>query len=367
MKYKVGIAGFGVVGKRRKHFIQRHPDLEVVGVCDRMFECEGALEDGVKFYSDYRRLLDQDLDLLFVCLTNDVAAEVVCLSLEKGNHTFCEKPPGRNLKDILDVIEVEKKHPALKLKYGFNHRYHDSVIEAKKILSDGSLGAILSIKGVYGKSKIVSFESDWRTKRDIAGGGILLDQGIHLLDLILYLAGDFEVVSSVVKNSYWEHDVEDNAYAILRSKTGAVAMIHSSATQWQHKFELDIGLEKGAIILSGILSGSKSYGDEKITIIKTKEGDCGNPSERSEKFVVDSSWEREIHNFVACIKEARKVEIGSSEDALKSMKLVNQIYTADQSWAKKYGVVNHLQPKENESIKRTGYNVYNSQQSEVNR
>ncbi len=127
---RVGIAGYGVVGQRRKACIERHPGMEVVAVCDRKFLSTGALDDGVFCFSNYNDLLDEPIDALFVCLTNEIAAEVTISGLKKGLHVFCEKPPGRHVEDIRNVMRVEKLNPKLKLMYGFNHRHHDSVKDA---------------------------------------------------------------------------------------------------------------------------------------------------------------------------------------------------------------------------------------------
>mgnify|MGYP001390132744 CR=1 FL=1 len=199
---RVGISGYGVVGKRRQEFINRRIDMKTVAVCDRVFEGSGKLLDGTKYHKVYHQLLEEKLDVLFVCMSNDMAAEVTVAGLEKGLHVFCEKPPGRNLRDIARVRASEKIHPNLKLKYGFNHRYHESVREALRILKTGELGKIVNLKGVYGKSQIVTFgkQADWRTNREVAGGGILLDQGIHMVDLFLYLGGDFDNIHAVVSN-----------------------------------------------------------------------------------------------------------------------------------------------------------------------
>ncbi|MBV9723640.1 MAG: Gfo/Idh/MocA family oxidoreductase, partial [Gammaproteobacteria bacterium] len=243
---RVGIAGFGVVGKRRKDCIDHHPHLRVAAVCDRTFGGEGVLPDGVRYFPDYRRLLSQELDVLVVCLTNDIAAEVTIAGLERGLHVFCEKPPGRNVAEVREVIAHERRHPALKLMYGFNHRYHDSVQDALRILRSGELGRVINMRGVYGKAKLITFnQPDWRTKREIAGGGVLLDQGIHMVDLMRLFGGEFAEVHSFVSNGHWRYDVEDNAYALLRTAAGVVAMLNSSATQWRHRFNLDMNLERG--------------------------------------------------------------------------------------------------------------------------
>lgn len=337
-KLRIGIAGYGVVGKRRHHFIDLHPDLEVVAVCDRTFAEDGVLDGGVRSYTIYQQLLEEELDVLFVCLTNDIAPEVTMAGLDKGLHVFCEKPPGRDLRDIAKVIAMERKSPGLRLKYGFNHRYHDSVRDALDIIRSGELGAVVNLRGVYGKSKIINFQSDWRTKRNIAGGGILLDQGIHMVDLLRLFAGEFIEIHCIIDNSFWNHDVEDNAYALMRTVDGKVAVLHSSATQWRHRFNLEITLTEGSIVLAGILSGSKSYGAETMTIARRTENDGGDPEEETRHYEEDSSWADEIAEFADAIIDGKPILYGTSEDALKTMQLVYQIYCADPQWKAKWNL-----------------------------
>lgn len=334
-KLRIGIAGYGVVGRRRRHFIDLRDDMAVVAVCDRTFSGRGVLDDdGVHFCATYQELLEHDLDAAFVCMTNDIAPAVTRACLEKGLHVFCEKPPGRTVADVEEVIACERRHPDRRLMYGFNHRYHDSVQDALRLVRSGELGRPLNLRGVYGKSRFISFgaDSDWRTRRDVAGGGILLDQGIHMVDLMRLFGGEFTQVHSFVSNDFWGHDVEDNAYALMRSETGVVAMLHSTATQWRHRFSLDVTLEKGAIRLAGILSGSKSYGAETMTVIWANDDDKGDPKEQTTRYNRDPSWANEIAEFAVAIKEGRPVSGGSSEDALRTMQLVYRIYCADPDW-----------------------------------
>ncbi|HUR91674.1 MAG TPA: Gfo/Idh/MocA family oxidoreductase [Gemmatimonadaceae bacterium] len=344
MTLRVGIAGYGVVGKRRRQFIDLHPQLETVAVCDRVFEHSPPSQIDVPYHTNYRELLKEKLDVLFVCLTNDIAAEVTMAGLEAGLHVFCEKPPGRDINDIAAVIRCERGHPGLKLKYGFNHRYHESVKDALQIVRSESLGRPLDLRGVYGKSKMIGFDSDWRTKRALAGGGILLDQGIHMLDLMRLFAGEFRDITSHVSNSYWRHDVEDNAYALMRSVEGVVALLHSSATQWRHRFQLDITLERGMIILSGILSGSMSYGAETMTVAVAAEDDRGDPRETTTRYNRDNSWRDEIADFADVILRDTPVVDGSSLEALRTMHLVYRIYCADPIWRDRYGLTDEIPP-----------------------
>jgi predicted dehydrogenase len=338
-KLSVGIAGYGVVGKRRHKFIDANPHLHVVAVCDQTFKENGIYKEGINAYTNYKDLLkNEKLDMLFVCLTNDIAAEVTMAGLELNMHVFCEKPPGRTPRDIEQVREMEASRPHLKLKYGFNHRYHDSVREALRVVESKELGEVINMRGVYGKSIITSFESDWRSKREIAGGGILLDQGIHMVDLMRLFAGEFKDYHSFVKNDYWHHNVEDNAYALMRSEKGVIAFLHSTATEWRHRFSLDITLTKGTLILTGILSGSKSYGQEALKIVYRGEEDGGNPKEQLTTFIKDTSWEDEINEFADAVVNNKEIRSGSSMDALRTMDMVYNIYFADKEWSSKFNI-----------------------------
>ena len=332
----VGIAGYGTVGTIRHRVAAEHPNLRVVAVCDQRFVESPVLEDGVRCWGSYAELLEEPLDVLLVCLPNYLAAEVTVAGLERGLHVFCEKPPGRDLSDIARVRECERRHPGQKLMYGFNHRYHESVRDARRIIEGGELGELIDLRGVYGKSAIIRFDSDWRTQRALAGGGILLDQGIHMVDMMRLFAGDFSDVHSYVSNGFWNHDVEDNAYALMRTPSGVVAMLHSSATQWRHRFNLDITLTRGAIALSGILSSTRSYGAETLTVVRAGEADAGDPREVMTRYNADPSWRDEIFDFADAIVFDREIVSGSSTEALKTMELVYRIYCADEEWASRY-------------------------------
>ncbi len=341
---KVGIAGYGTVGRIRHQYCNEHPQLHVVAVCDQSFADPSVTAEGVRCWGSYEQLLSEGLDVLFVCLPNYLAPVVTMAGLDQGLHVFCEKPPGRDLGDIERVIAVEKKHPGQKLMFGFNHRYHDSVRDAVRVIRSDELGRVLNLRGVYGKSRIIRFgnEKDWRTQRTLAGGGILLDQGIHMVDMMRLFAGEFTEIHSFVSNAYWHHDVEDNAYALMRTADGVVGMLHSSATQWRHRFQLDITLERGAILLSGILSSTRSYGAETITVVCSAENDGGDPREVMTRYNEDRSWRDEVYEFAASVLEDKPITAGSSAEALKTMELVYRIYCADPEWREQFGLTDTM-------------------------
>lgn len=339
-KLRVGIAGFGVVGKIRRQHIDTHPQMKVVAVCDQYLANESKRVKDLLCFASYKELLEVPLDVLFVCVPNYLAPEVTKAGLKKGLHVFCEKPPGRSVEDIRQVQACEKKYPKQKLMYGFNHRYHESVRKALDVINSGKLGKIINLRGVYGKSKIIRFDSDWRTKRSMAGGGIFLDQGIHMVDLMRLFAGEFTEVHSFISNDFWKHDVEDNAYALMRTKQGVIGMLHSSATQWRHSFNLAITLTQGSIILSGILSSSKTYGAETITIIYATDKDAGDPYEETFRYNEDNSWHDEIFDFARAIIQNKKIVYGSSKEALETMRMVYRIYYADPKWRRNFRIPN---------------------------
>ena len=339
-KLKVGIAGYGIVGKRRRQYIDLNPHMVTYAVCDQNF-AEGAVTaDGVKCFRTYKELLEEPIDVLFVSFPNYLAPEATVAGLRRGLHVFCEKPPGKDVEDIENVYSVSKEFPNLCLKYGFNHRYHYSVKDALEKVRSEELGEIINLRGVYGKSRITPFTGNWRSERKYAGGGILLDQGIHMVDLMRLFCGEFLEVKSFISNDYWKKDVEDNAYAIMKDGKGRVAMIHSSTTQWQHRFTLDIALTGGFLELHGILSGTKSYGEEKLVIGRRNSLETGADREEVITYLEDNSWRDEIDEFADAIVNGNGIINGTVEDALNTMKLVYRIYWADPAWRKKFGIRN---------------------------
>lgn len=335
-KLRVGIAGYGIVGKRRRIHIDQHPNLQTVAVCDQVFKENTKLGDGVKCFREFHQLVSESLDVLFVSLPNYLAPEVTIAGLDRGLHVFCEKPPGRNVEDVAAVLKVKNMHPECMLKYGFNHRYHYSVQEALRLVRSGELGEIINMRGLYGKSKIVPFDGNWRSSREYAGGGILLDQGIHLVDLMRLFCGDFVEIKSFVSNQFWGKDVEDNAYAMLRDEKGRVAILHSSATQWQHRFSLEINLTGGYLEMQGILSGTKSYGEEKLVIGRRNNSSTGSDRVEIVTYLEDNSWRDEIDEFADAILEKKNILSGTVEEAYQTMKVVYAIYQADPEWRIKH-------------------------------
>lgn len=325
---KIGMAGFGKMGKIRAKEIEKSADTELCAVYDID---TNLLPEGVTACGDFDSLLKQPIDAVFICTYNNVTAEYTKKALQAGKHVFCEKPPATTYSQLLEVAEVAKNSESV-LKYGFNHRFHYSVMKAKEIIRSGNLGKILWMRGVYGKAGSIDYHTNWRNYKKYSGGGILIDQGIHMLDLMLYFSEErFTKINSFVTNLYWNVEAEDNAFAIMQTESRITAMMHSSATQWKHKFLLEICLEEGFINLDGILSATRSYAPEKLICGRREFEDVtfamGKPKEETTWFEYDDSWKLELADFVNAVKTGEALKHGSMDEALEVMYLVDTIYS----------------------------------------
>jgi predicted dehydrogenase len=328
---RMGIVGLGKMGGIRADSIRANDQTVVISGSDPNPPVKGW--EDIQVLPDYQSVIASDVDAIFVCTPNRFIPEVASAALDAGKHVFCEKPPGRNLADVERLMEAEKRNPNRVLKIGFNHRYHYGIIEAKKSVDSGKYGEILWMRGVYGKAEGSGNPEEWRLNPTLSGGGILLDQGIHMLDLFRYFCGEFTEIKSMCTTAYWDIPMEDNAFALLRDQKGRIAMLHSSFTQWKHKFTLDICLEDGYVTVDGMPSGSRSYRDEWVIQGRKHTGYAiGNPHEDSTFCNTDPSWDMELAEFVDCINTGRPLENGTSKDAYETMKLVFGIYDADQSF-----------------------------------
>jgi predicted dehydrogenase len=303
--------------------------MDCAGICDIEKKKEIQTK-GIKYFEKWEDLVNSGIDAIIACTPNFAIPEIAIYAMNKGLHVFCEKPPGRNYTDIQKIKEAESRNPKVKLIFGFNHRHHPGITDAKSIIDSGSLGRVLTLRGVYGKGGGYDYHTSWRNDISISGGGILLDQGIHMLDLFRYFAGDFVEISGMRGVTLFDIDVEDNAVVILRSENGQLAQLHSSATAWKHTFRLEIGCEKGYAIINGLLSKTGSYGRETLIIgrrpAKNQNIAVGNPREETTYYDQDPSWDLEMEHFAKSIIENTPITKGTSTDALNVMKIIDEVY-----------------------------------------
>ena len=327
MNLKCGIIGFGKMGRIRARSIEENNFGEIIAIYDP--DQQEIPYNRVD--NDYEVINDPEVEVVFVCTPNYRIAPLCKDGLLAGKHVFAEKPPAFNAKELLEVIEIENIS-GKKLMYGFNHRHHGSIKKMKSMIESGEIGNILWMRGRYGKEVDQNYFKGWRADPKLAGGGILLDQGIHMLDLFLHLAGSFDEVYSLVSNLYWKaENLEDNVFAIMRNNnSGVCASLHSTMTQWRYLFSLEVFFSKGSMVLNGLRTSSGVYGDE-ILSIKKNSGDIDNddsffPSEENFEFEIDKSWDNELKHFFEAISNDTSIKTGNSKDALALMRLIDEIY-----------------------------------------
>jgi len=320
----------GRMGIIRYKSMLRHGCVEIVGICDT--DADSLKEYSEPSFASWQECIDSTKpEAVFVCTFNAFIPDIVCYALERKIHVFAEKPPGRSLSDTLRMKSALDKSDGMVLKFGFNHRYHNSVIEAKALIDSGIIGDVVCARGVYGKAGSLSFSSEWRNDLEMSGGGILLDQGIHMVDLLYYFLGEFSNVKSAVHRLVWkEMKTEDSAFAILETLKGQVASLHSSAVQWKHKFNVDLICTNGYVSLDGILTSTQSYGEETLSYYRKdlagSTGKLGKPLEHTLCFDTDESWDYELAEFYDAVVGVSGLAQGTIEQAVYVMGLVEEIY-----------------------------------------
>ena len=284
VNFRIGIIGYGKMGKIRDRTIQKLGIGQVVSIYDPNEIV--SPRHGLEIKKSIEDVLNSSIDIVFICTPNHMIKEYTIKALNRGIHVFAEKPPGINLMKTKKIIDVKNKLKDTRLMFGFNHRHHKSVKKMKEIIENKRLGKILWMRGRYGKEVDENYLKDWRANPAKSGGGIMLDQGIHLLDLFIYLGGEFDEIKSFVSNLYWKiSGIEDNVFAIFRnSKSGLCASLHSTMTQWRYLFSLELFLEKGSLILNGLKTSSGAYGDEILTIRENSEPFIAGMSNKEKKY-----------------------------------------------------------------------------------
>ena len=329
-RIKIGIIGFGKMGQIRALAIEKSKLANIQLIYDEI-QLPSSVKYNIAPTAD-TLINSPEIDALFICTPNHLNKLLTHQALLAGKHVFCEKPPAFNAQEVIEIIKAEEKS-GKKLMYGFNHRHHDSIQYMQKLVESQEFGNVLWLRGRYGKSVDKSFFNTWRSKKELAGGGILLDQGIHMLDLFNMFGGSYDIVKSVVSNLYWQLDIEDNVFSIYKnSKNGIVASLHSTMTQWRHLFSLEVFFEKGYMVLNGLKTTSGTYGDEKLSIAKNRSSAPAATWEDEEHitFHNDNSWESEVNHFIKAIRENKSIGVGTSKQAWELMKLVDLTYEEGQ-------------------------------------
>jgi predicted dehydrogenase len=321
---KVAIIGCGLIGKKRAQALKSSPEDRLEIVCDinkgraeelaREFEC--------KYETLWENVVGRpDIQIVINSSINSVLGPITVAALRAGKHVLCEKPLGRSVLEAQSMVNAAENNNVL-LKTGFSHRFHPALWTAQRLLDEGKIGKCLAIRAAYGHGGRSGMENEWRTSKELCGGGELLDQGVHLIDLIRWFGGEISEVYARVETKFWDIEVEDNAFAVLKTNQDVTAIFHVSWTNWRNIFSFEVFGSDGFLSARGL---GGNYGTESLEWgVRKLEG--GKPDIKVFDFLgEDKSWEEEWREFRSAVIEQRE-PIGSGIDGLKANMVVEALY-----------------------------------------
>lgn len=322
----IGIAGCGLIGKKRAASFDA--DDRIVAAYDVNSASLEAFcaQTGAKPALSWAELAaDPRIEAVVICVFHKALAEISLAALKAGKHVLVEKPAARNARELLPVTDYLDSLPPDSrpvAKCGFNHRFHPAFQKARAIIDQEDCGPLMFIRARYGHGGRPGYEKEWRADPDISGGGELLDQGMHLIDLSRWFLGDFSRVQGLARTFYWDMRVDDNAFLLLETPESRVAQLHVSWTEWKNLFSFEIYTKRVKLHIEGL---GGSYGTERLTVYRMKP-EMGPPdTEVIEYPGADLSWQLEWQNFKRAVLGGEPV-CGSIHDALRSLQVVEKIY-----------------------------------------
>ncbi len=321
---KTGLIGAGLQGWRRSRAIKEFEDTELVIVASGHQERARLLADemGCQAAAGWEEVVKRDdVEAVIICTPPHLHASMALEALKKGKHVLCEKPLARSPEEAGEIVDAARKN-GVRVKCGFNLRHHPGIQQARKWLDEGAVGEPMFLRCRYGIGGRPGYEEEWRMNPEISGGGQLMDQGMHALDLARWFLGDFTEATGFIQTAFWNiAPLEDNAFALLRTEKGNVASIHASWTQWKNLFSLEIFAQDGYIVVEGL---GGSYGVEKAVLAKRA---FLQPFQEEviEFRGGDRSWYEEWKEFVSAISENRE-PLGNGCDGLEALRLAEAIY-----------------------------------------
>lgn len=317
------IIGCGLIGKKRLAALPENSRLVVA--CDTNLSRAGALVELAKTgraVSDFNEAIaDPQVDAVIVATINSTLAEISGAAIRAGKAVLVEKPAGISAEEIDRLLAVESRQGSC-VRVGFNHRYHPAFLKAREIFASGVMGDLMFIRARYGHGGRVGYDKEWRADPKLAGGGELIDQGVHLIDLAGWFLGEFPKVDGHVATYFWDMPVDDNAFLDLQTARGQTAWLHVSCTEWKNLFSFEMYSRHTKLHIDGL---GGSYGVEKLFHYQMKP-EMGIPDTKVYEFPgPDESWRREMIEFEKDIQLKRKPDAGLKE-MKAAMDVVERIY-----------------------------------------
>jgi predicted dehydrogenase len=315
---RLAIGGCGLIGTKRAAAAKDH---EIVMVCDTD-PAKGealAIAASARAVADWHEVIAAEIDAAVIATPHDTLAAIALAAVERGRHVLLiEKPGGRRAQELRPVAEAAQRRGVI-AKVGFNHRFHPAIVRAKALVIEGAFGPIMFMRGHGGR---LGYEKDWRLDPEISGGGELIDQGSHLIDLARWFLGDLKVAFRFTPSYFWPGRVDDNCFLAVTSATGQMAWLHTSWTEWKNQFSLEIMGRNGKLTIDGL---GGSYGLERLTYHRMLP-QMGPPETNQWEYPLpDPSFADEFENFVAAIEHGTPL-IGDTYDAMAALEPIQSIY-----------------------------------------
>lgn len=324
-KYTIALIGAGRMGTRWAKIILESPRVSLAHVVDtdtrqakRVAEAYGA-----SYSARFADALGQGIDAVCIVTPHAYLFPLAKQALLAGKHVFVEKPGSKTEKEMRDLIRLAKEKKRA-LMVGFNYRYFDSIRKAKRIVERGDIGAVTALRIVHGHPGRLGYEKEWRMDKQRAGGGVLMDQGLHLINLAhWFLTGRITKVAGFVSNLAWKSEVEDAAALLLQTHKGQIASLSVSISEWKSVFSLHITGEKGYIAIDGL---GRKYGDGGHLTL----GRYDRTKERLNERTIscnpdaDGALRLECAEFIRSME--RKPPGTNAPDALEVFKIIETVY-----------------------------------------
>ena len=328
---KVAIIGAGLIGRKRAAALPKNVQIKTICDLNENLGKKLAEEMGASYEKNYKNIInDKEIEAIIIATTNNALAPIGIEAIKNGKHILLEKPGARTPQEFKKIIMAHKENPVV-VRIGYNHRYHQALLKAKEITASKKYGKIMFIRAKYGHGARLGYGKEWRFEPKVAGGGELLDQGCHLIDLANFYVGEMKTAIGFTEKMFWSKKLEDNAFFILKNKKNQIAHLSASCTEWKNIFVFEIMLEKAKIQINGL---GRSYGKESVTLYEMKP-EMGPPDIKEINFPEeDTSWRIENKEFFSAIHK-RDYSDKKLQEGYYAIKTVFDIYKFSAKYSNK--------------------------------
>lgn len=318
----IAIIGAGLIGQKRAVNLPKGVKLYLVCDKDEVKGQKMAKDFNCLYEKDWKKIVkNPEIKAVIVATTHNWLGPIAVEAIKNKKHVFIEKPGAINLAEFKKIIKAYKKNNVV-VAIGYNHRYHPAIIKAKEVIESCKYGKVMFIRGRYGHGARLGYEKEWRFDKKLSGGGELIDQGSHLIDLSNYFIGPMKNLTGFLGTMFWKTKLEDSAFFQMKNNEGQIASFSVTCVEWKNIFSLEIMLKTAKIQIDGL---GRSYGKEHLILYKMKP-EMGIPEVEEFDFPEeDNSWRLQNEIFFNRIKN-KDYSPTDLEDGEYVLKIIKKLY-----------------------------------------